>query len=164
MVEKKDKENEYDMITEYNKLREKFTLPEYKPLADDFDIEKLNEKESDFLLREIRRAIGEKIASYMHLFELLLNPSSPPLFLFPILNSMSKETKEKINSMYKVFSKFQIESMKLDTIYEEKSEAEYITKIFNEWQNLKKEIYKIIETFEGNIKENEEERKGGYFG
>ena len=164
-MEKKDKkENDYDIKLEYNKLKEKFTIPPYKELAEDFDIEKVNEKESDFLLREIRRAVGEKISSYMHFFELLINPSSPPLFLFSVIKTINKETKDKINSMYKGLAKFQIEAMKLDTIYDEKDEAKYINDIFDEWQKLKREIYKIMETFECNIEEIEEVRKGGYFG
>ena len=67
---------------EYNPLKEKYNLPEFKKLAEDFDIEKVVEKETSFLLREIRRAIAEKISAYLHLFETLVNPASPPVFVF----------------------------------------------------------------------------------
>jgi hypothetical protein len=165
MEKEEENEEEYDLKLEYNIIKKKFKLPIYSEMAQDFDIEKLNEKESDFLLREIRRAIGEKLSGYMHFFEILINPSSsPPLFLFSVLKSIDKQTRDKVNLIYKILSKFQIESMKLDTIYSEENEAKYVKEIFIEWQKQKKEIYKIIEKFKENLDENLEERKGGYFG
>ncbi|MFA4960308.1 MAG: hypothetical protein WC548_01460 [Candidatus Pacearchaeota archaeon] len=156
--------HEYDLKLEYNKVKEKFKLPIYSEMAEDFDIEKLAEKESEYLVREIRRAIVEKLAGYMHFFELLINPASSPLFIFSVLKSIDKKTRDKINSIYKKFSKFQIESMKLDTIYNEENEAKFIRDFFKEWQILKKEIHKIIEMFEANIDESSEEKRSGYFG
>jgi hypothetical protein len=159
------KESNFDLRGEYEKFREKYSLPEYKILSEDFDVEKLEEENSRaHLLRDIRRVIGEKLTAYMHFFEALLNPVSPPLFIFPIIRSLNKETKEKINRLYKEISRFQIDSMKLDTIYSEKEEAIYLKKTFDRWQLIKPEIFTIIEGFEKKIDENEEEKKGNYLG
>ena len=158
-------EDKFDLAGEYEKFRGKYELPEYSLLTEDFDIEKIYEREAiEHVLREIRRAIGEKLTAYMHFFETLINPVSPPLFVFPIIKNLDKPTKEKINELYKEISRFQVESMKLDTIYNEKEEANYIKIIFKRWQKMKVEIFKIIDGFEKKIDENEEEKKGNYFG
>jgi len=158
------KKDSYDLISAYEKLRKKYSLPEYRELSQDFNIEKLNEKESDYLLRNIRKVIDEKLSAYMNFFEIIINPSLPTLFIFQIIKKIDSDIRKKINKNYKVLSKFQIESMKLDTLYDEKSEAGFIKEIFSEWQKLKKEIYDLIENFEYNLEENEEGRKESYFG
>jgi hypothetical protein len=160
----KDKEDGYDLREEYKKIQEQFELPEYKEISEDFDIEKLSDKESEFLVRDIRRTISEKLSSYLHFFELIINPSSPPLFIISALRSLDKQTKDKSTVLYKKISKFQIESMKCDTIYNEDSEAKFIRDVFLEWQSMKKEIYCIIDSLGVNMEEGNEERRCGYFG
>ena len=78
---------DFDLKKAYLDLQQDHTLPEFTKLAEDFDIEKIQDKETSFLLREIRRAINEKITAYIHLFENLINPNAPPMFIFSILHS-----------------------------------------------------------------------------
>jgi len=157
-------ENEdFDFESAYNELKEKHSLPEFKKIAEDFDIEKITEKESNFLIREIRRTINEKLSAYMHLFETLINPSAPPMFIFSALRGINGEDKEQIKDIYKELSKLQIEVMKLDTIYSEESEVRFIKKSFDRWQELKKTIYAIIEKFDENIGKADDSKKRSYF-
>jgi len=158
-------ENEdFDFESEYNELKQKHSLPEFERLAEDFDIEKITEKESSFLIREIRRIINEKLSAYLHLFETLINPTAPPMFIFSTLRGINEDDKEQIKNIYKKLSKFQIKVMKLDTIYSEESEAIFIKKSFEEWQGLKKIIYNIIEKLDENIEKEDDSKKRGYFG
>ena len=154
---------EFDIESAYVELKNKYALPEFEKLAEDFDIEKIGEK-SGFLAREIRRTINEKLAAYLHLFETLINPASPPLFVFSLLRGLTEEDKEKIRGIYKKISRLQIEIMKLDTIYSEESETNFIKESFNLWQELKPEIYKIIETLEEGFDKDNGSKKGAYFG
>ena len=155
---------ELDFESIYNEIKEKHNLPEFIRLAEDFDIEKISEKESIFLIREIRRTINEKLSAYLHLFETLINPSASPMFIFSALRGINGDNKEKIKDIYKKLSKLQIEVMKLDTIYSEKSEAEFINKSFEDWQELKKTIFNIIEKFDENIETEDDTKNRGYFG
>jgi len=157
-------ENEdFDFEAAYNELKQKHDLPEFRKLAEDFDIEKISDKESMFLIREIRRTIGEKISAYSHLFETLINPSSPPMFIFSALRGINEEDKEKIKGIYEKMAKLQIEVMKLDTIYSEESEVKFVKKSFNQWQELKKEIYEIIQKFDEVIEKEDVSKKRSYF-
>ena len=155
---------EFDFESTYNELKEKHSLPEFKRIAEDFDIEKIAEKESIFLIREIRRTINEKLSAYMHLFETLINPTAPPMFIFSVLRGINGEDKEQIKEIYKELSKLQIEVMKLDTIYSEESEVAFVKKSFDRWQELKKEIYTIIGKFDENIGKEDNSKNRGYFG
>ena len=157
------KETEFDFEAAYDALKENYNLPEFEILAQDFDIEKIADKETSFLAREIRRSINEKITAYIHLFETLINPSSPPMFVFKILKNTSSEEKESIQEFYKELSKTQIKTMKLDTIYSEKAEANFIKETFKIWQEIKPKINKLFESFETNFENGDISTKRSYF-
>lgn len=154
---------EFDLKAEYDKLKIKHNLPEFNKLTEDFDIEKIAEKEPIFLLREVRRAISEKNSAYLHLFETLINPTSPPMFIFSILRNISTEDKETIKEIYKILSKIQIELMKLDTIYKEDAEIKFINETFCTWQKIKQTIYRFIESSEKNFENDDISKKRSYF-
>ena len=158
------KNEDFDLEATYNKLKQEYELPDFNELSEDFDIEKNIDKESIFLIREIRRTINEKLSAYMHLFETLLNPTATPIFMFSILRGINEDTKKKIKDIYEKLSKLQIKALMLDTIYSEQSEAEFIKASFDKWKDLKKEIYEIIKKFDENTKEKNESRERGYFG
>ena len=155
---------EFDFESAYDELKQKHNLPEFEKLAEDFDIEKITDKESIFLIREIRRTINEKITAYLHLFETLINPNAPPMFVFSILKNNSTNNKDDIKETYKTLSKIQIETMKLDTIYKEDAEVKFVNETFKAWQELKLKIYKLIENFETNFEETDTSKNRSYFG
>lgn len=152
-----------DLETDYEELRKKYSLPEFQSLAEDFDIEKIQDKDTIFLAREIRRTMNEKITAYIHLFETLINPTSPPMFVFKILKNMSKEEKEQIQEFYKTLSMVQLEVMKLDTVYSEEAEIKFINKNFSLWQNLKTKIRTLFDSFEKNFEKDDISKGRSYF-
>jgi len=154
---------DFDLKLEYKALTLKHNLPDFRELAEDFDIEKINEKESSFLLREIRRVMNEKISVYIHFFEILINPTGPPMFIFTILRNISEEDKKTLKEIYKTLSKTQIEVIKLDTIYKEEAEVKFINEIFNLWQKMKPKIYKLAENFKIAFGKNDTSEKRSYF-
>ncbi|MBS3088012.1 hypothetical protein J4226_05455 [Candidatus Pacearchaeota archaeon] len=156
-------QDDFDFEAEYEELKLKHNLPDFKALAEDFDIEKIADKETIFLAREVRRAINEKVTAYIHLFETLINPTSPPMFVFKILKNMSEQEKEQIQEFYKVLSKTQIEIMKLDTVYSEKDEVKFINKTFKVWQEMKTKIYSLFASFEINFENDDISKKRSYF-
>ena len=159
-----EKEEKFDLEEEYGKYKKKYDLPDFNILLEDFDVEKIIDKETKFLLRDIRRVMNDKFSAYLHLFENLINPGSPPMFVFHAIRGLNGTEKESVKNIYKDLSKIQIEVLKLDTIYNEKSEAEFVVKYFSLWQEMKKEVIKIIEKFGEAIEKQEASRDRGYFG
>lgn len=156
---------EWDYKPEMKRLEKKYKIPSFEELTTDFEVEKVVDKETSFLIREIRRAIVEKLSAYAQLFETLMNPNSPPMFFFSILKKIPKADKEKIKEMYEKISRIQIKVMLLDTIYNEEAEAEFVNNAFKEWQVMKKEIHDIIERFDSESEGIKDSSHGaGYFG
>ncbi len=159
--EKSDLEN---LKIEYEKLSKKYKLPDFDKLAEDFDIEKIVEKETSFVLRDMRRMINEKLSAYLHFFEVLMNPSSPPMFVFSMLKNLNEQDHQIIKKIYAKIAKYQIVVMKLDTIYNEKNEANFILTTFNDFQDMKIKINEILEKLGKDIDLNNSADKKGYFG
>jgi len=158
---KKEKSN--SLKIDYDIFRKKYNMPEFEKLSEDFEINKIGEKEGDFLLREIRKSIVEKVASFYSLFESLINPNSPPMFVYSIIKNLNEQTKESIKIIYKKLSKIQVRSIKLDAIYSADEESSYINSVFSEWQSLKKEIYEIVKGFEESLGTFTDSTKRNYF-
>jgi hypothetical protein len=154
---------EFELEEHYNELKKQHSLPDFVALSQDFDIEKIAEKETLFLAREVRRTINEKITAYLHLFETLINPNSPPMFIFKVLKNISSADKQKIQDLYKIMSKTQIKTMQLDTIYSEKEEIKFINETFKLWQEIKPEIHTLFESFETNFENGNTSKERSYF-
>ena len=107
--------------------------------------------------------MNEKLSAYQHFMENLINPSNPSLFMMSVLRNVETTERENIKNFYKKLSVLQIKTMGLDTIYSEKEEAGYITSTFNEWQDLKKKIFKLISLFDAKYLEGSSSIERGYF-
>lgn len=157
-------EDEYDILEEYDELEKKYGLPSFEILAEDFDIEKISEKESSFLLREIRKSIVEKTYSYLHLFENFLSPNSGSMFVYALIKNITPEIKVDVQRIYKELSKFQMTAIKLDLLYSEEKEAGFIKSSCAAWQKSKKEIYDIFKVLEKDSGNENTVKSRDYFG
>lgn len=154
----------FDLKKEYQKPKEKYGLPDYGKMSEDFDIYKIDQKEVPYLVRTVRRSMNEKISAYLHLLELFLNPNNAPLFVLTALRNLDAKEKESIKEMYNELSKVQLEVMKLDTSYDEKKEAAFIVNTFNQWQKIKPKISKLLDKLGQGIEEEDVSQGKGYFG
>ncbi len=159
-MEKED----FDFELEYNKIASKHHLPEFRKICEDFDIEKMSDKKCNFLIRDIRIEINNKISSYVNLFETLINPGPSSIFIFSVLKNLSDSDREEIKGIYKRLIKIQMIAVKLNTIYREDKEIEFIKDIFEKWQDLKLRVYKVLENIESNFDKEEKVKQNSYFG
>lgn len=153
-----------NLKSEYKILCEKYSLPEFNKLNEDFSIEKLAEIETDFLLKEIRRFISEKFSNYLRLIESIIHPVNSPIFVFAIIKSLSQEDLEKLREVYKKLVQQEIKILRLDLLSLEKEEADYIKNSFETWQEIKKDLLEIVDEIEANWNNKFEENNKSYFG
>lgn len=132
----------------YKKLEKKYKLPPFSELNKEFDIEKIQERETDFLLREIRRCISEKVGAYLRFLELFLNPPSAPLFVLIALKEMSANEKEKMEELYKELVMIEMGSIALDVSYDETKEVNFIKEVYKKWKELKKDLEEVCREIE----------------
>ncbi|MCS7134595.1 MAG: hypothetical protein NZ889_01930 [Candidatus Pacearchaeota archaeon] len=147
----------------YKKLEKKYKLPNFSELNKEFDVEKVQERETDFLLREIRRVMSDKVGAYLRFLELFLNPPAAPLFVLISLKGMVAHHKEKIEEIYRELVKIEIRSIALDVHYEEQEEAKFIREVYKKWKEFKDDLKSICKEIE-NLHSKIEKKNKTYYG
>jgi hypothetical protein len=167
MTKEKLTENESsleELKKEYSILQKKYSLPSFQNLNEDFGIEKACEGEFDLLLREIRRYLWDKVASYMRLVENLINPVNVPIFIFSIVKSLNDRDKKALNEIYKKMGEIEIDLIEIDLIYSEEKEAKFIKECFDVWQVIKKDLVEIVGKVKSSSEEGPKNNDKNYFG
>ena len=162
-----DKENSLANLKQlYSPLQKKYKLPAFSELNDDFDVEKLQDKETDHLLRLMRMVVIEKIANVVRFLELLINPSEAPtqLFIFAMLKNVKSDTRKEIEAIYKELSKIELSSLGLDIVYSEKEEAAFISEVSRVWNIEKPKIKDITQKLGMTWGKEAVEKERGYLG
>lgn len=149
---------------EYEKLGKKYGLPNFSELNEDFEIEKLQEKETDYLLRSVRRVMIEKIANIVRFLELLISPTEAPtpMFIFAVMKNIDSETKKSMTNLYEELCSIEVSSLALDISYNGKEEADFIKQVSKIWNMHKPELRNITKKL--SISGKKEKRDRGYLG
>jgi len=159
-----DKTNLEKFKEDYKVLQKEHNLPEFKGLNEDFDIEKIAEQETDYLLRELRKVIMDKIIAYLRFVEMLLNPTNAPMFFLSLVKGLTVQDKRILERIYMKLGGFEIDVIELDARYDEKGEIEFIKKVSKEWQDISKEMIKFTEVLKRNWNQKSAKNNGGYCG
>ena len=160
-MDKGDLEN---LKEEYVVLQEKYELPNFGNLNNDFQIEKVSESETDFLLKEIRKVIVERLFGYLIFVESLLNPANAPMFVYSIVKTFGVQEKETLTEIYKKLAKREVDLIELDIVSTEEGEAKFIKDSYKLWQEIKKDILKVVDVIKKNWDVKAETSKKNYFG
>ncbi len=137
----------------YGNFEKKYNLPSFDNMNLSFEIGRI-EIDSGNLLRDVRKFATEKIAHYVRLIEIMLNPSqASPMFLL-LLREITAKDKKIIEEVFSVFIDLEISSYYLDVNSSESKEAEIINKIYSVWFTQKSNIESIIGILERNSKSN----------
>ena len=149
---------------QYDELRKKLKLPEFKEI--DFELEISDLEETNFLLRAIIRRIAEKLDFYSTMLEEVLQPDTSNLYAMHETKYLEDDEK---NSMYELYTKlmnFNRQSIEVSLEHNEKSEADFISNVFSEWKNLKEELLRFVRKMRASWKAEEADIKEdlGYLG
>jgi len=158
------KEDLENLKQEYANLQRKYFLPTFDELNEDFQIEKLSETATDFLLREIRRLISDRLFNYLRFIESLLNPVNVPMFVYSVIKTFNSEEKEKLTEMYKKLARREVELIKLDMSATEEEEVGFIKDSYKLWQEMKTGLLGIVGVIKKNWDAEPDVDKKNYFG
>jgi hypothetical protein len=149
---------------DYKKIQEKFELPEFNELNDDFNIEKLSEVETESLIREIRRMIADRFYNYLRFVESILNPVNSSMFIYSIIKSFEIKEKDKLTEIYKKLAQREVELIELDIKFDEEKEVTFIKESYKIWQDIKEDMLGVIKVIKKNWDNKLSKDKKDYFG
>lgn len=157
--------NDLEKLKEkYKLLKEKYSLPDFKELNENFQIEKIAEIETEFILKEVRRFMTDKFFNYLRFIESLINPTNAPMFVFAIAKTLGVGEREKLVEIYKKITKIELDLIDFDLYYSEEKEAESIKNYWTFWNEIKKQLFDVIEVVRKNLDNKQEDNGKGYFG
>lgn len=131
-----------DIKKNYESLRKKYKLPEFKKLDSAFEISTIDD--GKFLSRDIRRKIFEKLETYSKIIEGILHPETTLNNLYES-RFFSEKDKEGIFKLYKELMILQKKALIIGTLESEKEDAEFIKHSFNKLSSMNSELKKIFE-------------------
>lgn len=134
----------------YENLVKDFPLPEFDDLNADFGIEKIQEDDTDFLIREVRRYISDKFGAYLRLIESILQPTNSQMFVFMMIKALSSDDMAKLQEIYKKLARKEIEVIELDLKFDSEKEAAFINSANEMWQEVREELILVVEKIKNN--------------
>jgi len=120
---------------EYEKLKKKHSLPDFKELDESFEVSTIDREE--FLLREIRRKIDEKIELYIKLLERLLQPDPSSLSDMYECKIFEDDEKDELYQLFKKLMYFDRFSIETSVGENDKRSSDFINKFWREWPEIK---------------------------
>jgi hypothetical protein len=149
---------------QYSEIQNKYGLPSFEEMNQDFNIERASDMEIELLVREVRKYMSDKLQNYMRFVETILNPSNASIFIFSIIKTIKEEDKKKLSDIYKKLSRYEVDLIELDVQYNEEKEANFIKEFFKVWQEVKKDMLSIVKVIKDNWDKESEKNPKAYFG
>lgn len=151
------------MEEEYNKLKEKYNLPNFKELDNEFEISTIDSEH--FILRCIIDKIIDRIDYFSCILEHILQPESSSFKSIQESGFFDDLEKKEIYNLFKKLIILNRESSKISLNRDEKQEAEFIINSFNQWMEIKQDLLKNIEKLKNSWeKDTINNEKLGYLG
>ncbi len=148
---------------QYGKLTKKYALPNFKEIDKEFEIAAIENE--NFLLREITNKIVDRIDFFSRLFEDLLQPDPSLLRSMYESKIFNDEERKTIYTLYKKMMVINRQSVGVSLNREEKEDAVFIKKTFDEWKELKTSISKIVDKIKDSWKKEADSKEElGYLG
>jgi|TARA_B100000315_G_scaffold75934_1_gene69464 hypothetical protein len=152
-----------EIEAEYNKLSKKYKLPKFREIDEEFEISSLESPK--FLIRIILRKIAEKLEFYIDVIGNLVQPDASSLSSMYEVRYFSDDEKNDMHNLFKKLMKVDRNILGVMLKNDEKQQAEFLNKFFNNWSDTKKELLKFIEKMEDSWeKQSTIEEDTAYFG
>ncbi len=120
--------------TKYEKIGAKYKLPKFEDLDSEFEIRLIEDQH--FLIKEVRRAILNRIRSISAFFLPVLDPHPSELHSLVEMGAFNSKEKDALFKFYKKLSYWMHRGITVSMISEE-AEAKFINDLWKDWPELK---------------------------
>jgi hypothetical protein len=149
---------------EYEILRKKYSLPEFKYMNENFEIENIEVEETELFAKMIRKHVTEKIFFVLRSLEIFINPQNAPLFMFDIIKSFGESDKALVKSLYKKIAKYELEAFSLEAVYNEQKEGEFVKRLTDDWKEISGDLMTIYGSMKSGHEHESKKTHKSYFG
>ena len=147
---------------EYEKLKEQFSLPDYDVVNNELELSSIETE--DFLLRQIRKKVDERIDTLINPLSALLQPSAESMIDMHECRFFDDKDKKAIIVIYKKLMILSRQALEADIEQDDNIDAAVINDFFKEWNILKKDVLAFMKKMKLCWeKETEIEETLGYF-
>ena len=143
---------------QWEELKKKHTLPDFKLLDLDFDIGSI--EETDFPTKAVVGKIAEKIEFFIGLLSDILQPEPSNIYAMHETRFFDEDEKKAVYQLYTKLMTYSRRCLELSLMNSQKDDAEFISLFYEEWQSTKQELLGFIHkmrqswSIEGDIKED----------
>ncbi|MBS3176927.1 hypothetical protein J4457_06870 [Candidatus Woesearchaeota archaeon] len=156
-------ESEIPVEELYDKIKKKFSLPDFGPLDNEFEISTIEDEK--FLLRQVAKKISERLQNFQNIFADVLNPDINSLAVLHESKFFDDVVKEKLFIAYQKLMLLQRKFLEADVLLDDKNTAKLINDAWIQYPSIKQETKLLVEqlkhTWEKALDPKEELR---YFG
>ncbi len=152
----------FDLKKKYEVMVKKHKLPSFEEVNANFEIEKID-RDSDTLLRAVRKMMMEKIVNSLGFVEMLLTAMNAPRMYHSYIKNISMEDRKRLEKMYDVLTDLSMASLEREVDYDEKKEAMLIIQIFKMWNSIKPDFRIVMEGIR-KPSNNSAKKERSYFG
>lgn len=154
-----------DIKKEYEILSRKYKLPGFEELDNEFEVSSIEDINKKFLIRIVRRRINDKMTFFNRILESILQPNTGSFVHLHESKFFSDEEKQEILISFRKLMRLERESLGLDINPDAEKDAEFINKVFREFNEMKKRLRKVSSILEEAwSKEEEKVVSESYFG
>ncbi len=144
----------------YKHLIEEHKLPDFDALDKEFEISLIDNEE--FIIREIRRKMTEKICFFADIIGGVVNTESSASAMLEFGNITEEDIKKGFN-VYRKLMYWERYSAEVSAYSDDGKDAEFISKFYEEWIVLKKDIASTVAKIKETWKMDSEKEGEAYF-
>ena len=127
----------------YIELSKKYKLPKFSDIDTEFELSDFDNP--NFILKNTLRGIVDKLDFYTNLITNLLQPDAASLSSMHETRFFAQNERNEVYSLFKIIMKHYRNAILLILENDEKKQADFLNRFFNEWLTIKKQLLIHIE-------------------
>ena len=131
---------------EYDVLKKKYNLPDFEALDKEFEISTI--EKPDFLLRNIKKKICEKLELAADLLAKLIQPETSCIADLYEYRCFNDKDKKKIFELYSKILYLHRKLLETDFLLDDNEDANIIMHTAKEWPELRKQMLPFVKSLE----------------
>ncbi len=152
-----------DLEHHYNDLKKKHSLPDFAALDKEFEISTI--EKPAFLLRAIRRKVGERIDAAIQLIDPLIQPDAGSYVHLTEYRAITENDRKELIAHFQHVMELSLACIDAELSTDDAQDATFINRAATEWPALRAALRPFVKKIGAHWTKNTEHKTDvGYFG